>query len=130
MTTTPILCLDGLTVGYDGPPVKPDDYRAMAKLDALRYATPLEALAERFHMDEALLRELNPGVDFAQAGQRILVAAVPEPALAAAVATIEVDKTARQVRALDAGARCWPSIPRRWAPPSGPPPAVRPRSRA
>jgi lipoprotein-anchoring transpeptidase ErfK/SrfK len=83
------------------PTIPEHDFQAMAKLDRLGYATPLEALAERFHMDEALLKALNPGVDFAAAGTRILVAAAPADALAP-VRSIEVDKAAGQVRAFDA----------------------------
>jgi lipoprotein-anchoring transpeptidase ErfK/SrfK len=52
------------------PPIPKDDYEAMAKLPALGYGTPLEMLAERFHMDEPLLQALNPGVDFGRPGPR------------------------------------------------------------
>ena len=78
-----------------------NDYEAMAKLPALSYSTPLEALAERFHMDEALLQSLNPGVDFAKAGTTILVAAVGPDTLDRKVARIEIDKALGQVRAFD-----------------------------
>jgi lipoprotein-anchoring transpeptidase ErfK/SrfK len=77
----------------------PTEYPDMAKLDRLAYTSPLEALAEKFHMDEALLKRLNPGVDFGQAGARILVAAPGPETLPAPVAAIEVDKGGRQVRA-------------------------------
>jgi lipoprotein-anchoring transpeptidase ErfK/SrfK len=77
----------------------PTDYAAMAKLDRLGYTSPLELLAEKFHMDEALLKSLNPDADFGAAGTRILVAAAEPRPLQAPVATIEVDKSARQVRA-------------------------------
>lgn len=52
----------------------PRDYYAMAKMKWLPYESPLEALAERFHCAESLLRKLNPGVNFdaVQPGQRIL----------------------------------------------------------
>lgn len=80
----------------------PKDYEEMATLDRLGYATPREALAEKFHMDETLLQQLNPGVDFGKAGTEIAVAAVGGQALARPVARIEVDKTAQQLRAYDA----------------------------
>jgi len=80
----------------------PSDLQAMSKLAAVGYATPLEALAEKFHMTEGLLRALNPGVDFGKAGQTIIVAAVAQTDLAADVARIVVDKTERSVRAYDA----------------------------
>src|SRR5690606_37666954 len=58
------------------PSIPTTDYAAMARLDRLAYTSPLEALAESFHMDEQLLKALNPGADFATAGTRILVAAI------------------------------------------------------
>lgn len=93
------------------PNIPTDDYRAMSKLERLGYANPVEALAEKFHMDEALLKGLNPTADFSRAGERILVAAVADTPLPAAVATIEVDKSARQVRALDAGGQVVATYP-------------------
>ncbi|WP_433950646.1 L,D-transpeptidase family protein [Brevundimonas bullata] len=83
----------------------PSDLQAMSKLTTVGYATPLEALAEKFHMTEGLLRALNPGVDFSKAGQTIIVAAVAQTDLTADVARIVVDKTERSVRAYDANDR-------------------------
>jgi len=83
----------------------PKDYRLLAALPALAYSDPEQALAERFHMSRVLLEAMNPGVDFTQAGQDILVAA---PRLAPRdfqAARIEVDKTANQLRAYDADGR-------------------------
>jgi lipoprotein-anchoring transpeptidase ErfK/SrfK len=77
----------------------PTDMTEMAKLDTVGFTSPLEALAERFHMDEALLKSLNPGVDFGVAGTRIVVAALGPDKLPAPVTRVEVDKTRRQVRA-------------------------------
>ena len=74
----------------------------MAKLKTVGYATPLEMLAEKFHMTEGLLQALNPGVDFGKAGQTIVVAAVAQTDLAAEVAHIVVDKAERSVRVYDA----------------------------
>lgn len=74
----------------------------MAKLKTVGYATPLEGLAEKFHMTEGLLRALNPGVDFGKAGQTLIVAAVTQTDLTGDVARIVVDKTERSVRAYDA----------------------------
>ena len=81
----------------------PTDYAEMAKLPALGFSTPSEALAEKFHMDEALLKTLNPGADFGAAGTRIVVAALGPAKLPATVARLEVDKTKRQVRAYGEG---------------------------
>lgn len=77
----------------------------MARLQTVGYATPLEALAEKFHMTEGLLQALNPGVDFGKAGQSIVVASVAQTDLAGDVARIVVDKTERSVRAYDANDR-------------------------
>jgi lipoprotein-anchoring transpeptidase ErfK/SrfK len=81
----------------------PTDMAEMAKLPALAFTSPVQELAERFHMDEALLKSLNPGVDFGQAGSRIVVAALGPDRLKAPVERIEVDKTRRQIRAYGAG---------------------------
>jgi lipoprotein-anchoring transpeptidase ErfK/SrfK len=80
----------------------PTDMAEMAKLDALGFTSPVEELAERFHMDEALLKTLNPTVDFAVAGSKIVVAALGPDRLKAPVTRIEVDKTKRQIRAYGA----------------------------
>lgn len=73
------------------PDIPKDDYEAMAKLPALGYGTPLEALAEKFHMDEPLLQALNPGVDFSKAGTTIIVAALGPDGLDGKVTRIEID---------------------------------------
>jgi len=80
----------------------PTDMAELAKLDAPGFSGPVEELAERFHMDDDLLKALNPGVDFGTAGTEITVAAVGKTKLGATVAKIEVDKTANAVRAFDA----------------------------
>ena len=92
-------------------PSIPKDYAEMAKLDRLGFSGPLEALAERFHMDVALLQALNPGADFGTAGTRIVVAATARPDLPAKVARIEVDKARKQVRAFDAGGKLLAAYP-------------------
>ena len=80
----------------------PTDYSEMAKLKALSYTGPAELLAERFHMDARLLKELNPNVDLSKAGTAILVANVKRDPIKAKIARIDIDKTRDQVRALDA----------------------------
>ena len=104
----------------DGPFVDeiPDSFEAMAEMEFLGYTSPEELLAEKFHMSREVLRQLNPGADFSQAGTEIVVAAVPEdewmrssvgqasgqigPEARAAgqepVTRIEVDKETEQVR--------------------------------
>lgn len=89
----------------------------MARLSGLSYTTPLSELAEKFHMGQNLLRQLNPHADFGRAGTAILVADVPQMQLRSGRLTIEVvppvenahptaaaiivDKPARSVRAYD-----------------------------
>jgi lipoprotein-anchoring transpeptidase ErfK/SrfK len=79
----------------------PSDYKALAALDHISYTSPLEALAEKFHMDPALLKALNPDADFSKAGTTILVTA-PGGAPLPAVERVEVDKAKKQLRAYDA----------------------------
>ena len=79
-------------------PAKLED---MKSLDALGYASPREALAEKFHMSEALLSALNPGKKFDRADEMIFVADISRERSKLAVGRIEVDKTRQTVRALD-----------------------------
>ena len=81
----------------------PTDMVELSKLPALGFTSPLEALAEKFHMDEALLKSLNPGADFGAAGTKIVVAALGPDRLPMKVERIEVDKSKRQVRAYGPG---------------------------
>jgi lipoprotein-anchoring transpeptidase ErfK/SrfK len=97
----------------------PGDLEGMAELPGLSYTSPLEELAEKFHMSQALLAKLNTRAAFSLAGAEIFVANVPPlplhstrvavaaqpPRQAEAqdprAATIIVDKPARNVRAYD-----------------------------
>jgi lipoprotein-anchoring transpeptidase ErfK/SrfK len=89
----------------------PTDYEEMAKLPALGFTSPSEALAEKFHMDEAVLKALNPNADFAMAGTKIVVAALGADKLPGTVGKIEVDKTRRQVRAYGEDGKLMASYP-------------------
>lgn len=79
----------------------PQDLADMARLEHVGYESAVEAVAEKFHMDEDLLRELNPGVDFSRAGVEIVVANAGGD-LNIEVAEIEVDVSSGSVRAFDA----------------------------
>lgn len=79
----------------------PADLEAMSRLEHVGYASAAEALSEQFHMDEDLLRTLNPGVDFTQAGTEIVVANAGG-GLSASVASIEIDIAQGALRAFDA----------------------------
>jgi lipoprotein-anchoring transpeptidase ErfK/SrfK len=80
----------------------PSKFEEQARLKRLDYTGPAEMLAERFHMSEDLLTEVNHGKDFDQAGTVITVANVnvKPVALTAPVGKIEVDKTQKSVRVL------------------------------
>jgi lipoprotein-anchoring transpeptidase ErfK/SrfK len=80
----------------------PEKLEEKANLQALSYTSTAELIAERFHMDEDLLRALNPNEAFLGAGTEIMVANPARPALTAQVARIEVDADERAVRAYDA----------------------------
>ena len=73
----------------------------MARLPRLGYHNALEKMAERFHTSEQLLERLNPGIGFRVAGAKLLVPAIDRGDPPAAIARVEVDKSARQVRLLD-----------------------------
>ena len=109
-----------------GPFNKPTagNLEEMAKLQGLSYKDPVEELAEKFHMSEDLLRQLNPRVRFDRVGEKIVVAnvqpmqlrqgqgsltveAIPpkKHAEGERVATIVVDKAASDVRAYDQAGR-------------------------
>ena len=78
----------------------PDDYSEKAQLPALSFTSTTEALAERFHMDETYLKELNPGIDFTVPGTIIKVVD-PGPTKTGQVARIVAHKGIKQVFAYD-----------------------------
>jgi lipoprotein-anchoring transpeptidase ErfK/SrfK len=80
----------------------PDSIEALAELETVGYSNPREALAEKFHMSEALLDALNPGVDYSRAGQTIVVAQTGPNELQGDVARIVVNKAESSVRAFAA----------------------------
>ncbi len=71
----------------------------MKKFKALSYTSPREAIAEKFHMSEALLEALNPRTKFDQAGEILLVADVLRGDAKLNVDRIEVDKSLQTVKA-------------------------------
>jgi lipoprotein-anchoring transpeptidase ErfK/SrfK len=70
----------------------------MKRLKALSYTSPREAIAEKFHMSEALLAALNPGKKFDEADQTISVINVIEETKPIAT-RVEVDKSSQTVKA-------------------------------
>jgi lipoprotein-anchoring transpeptidase ErfK/SrfK len=77
-------------------PGKMEDMKGLKSLD---YTSPREAIAEKFHMSEALLAALNPGKKFDEAGQTISVANLVATETKPVVTRVEVDKTSQTVKA-------------------------------
>ena len=83
----------------------PADLAEQAKLPALHYTSPLEALAERYHSSPALLQKLNPDARFA-AGEsvkvpNVMLRDVDKPATPSADVRIVVSKSASSLTVLD-----------------------------
>ena len=78
----------------------PEDYAHKAALPHLSFTSTVEMLGEKFHMDEAYLRALNPGVDFTIPGTIIKVIN-PGEMKKGKVARIVADKYRKQVFAYD-----------------------------
>lgn len=76
----------------------PKGLEAMKDLPALGFTSPKEALAEKFHMSEALLAVLNPGKSFDRAGETIIVVAPGTSDKPPAATRVEVDKAGGTVR--------------------------------
>ena len=80
----------------------PASYQKKAELKRLDYTGVTEMLAERFHMDDDLLEQLNRGKSFDEAGTVIVVANVnvKPVALTTKIGKLEIDKTRKSVRVL------------------------------
>ncbi|WP_299358352.1 L,D-transpeptidase family protein [uncultured Paracoccus sp.] len=81
----------------------PTDYAEKAAMETQGYTSVVERLAERFHMDDKFLAQLNPAAAFVP-GETIRVT-VPAKPLKAKVARILIDKDAHRVAAYDAAGR-------------------------
>lgn len=79
----------------------PEEFADMAKLDALGYESPLEMLAERFHMDQEFLEALNPDADFDKAGTKLVIVSHGGGEIDGAIARIEVRKGEGSLVAFD-----------------------------
>lgn len=71
----------------------------MKGIKHLSYRDVREAIAEKFHMSEALLAALNPKAKFEKAGETLVVANVMRIAPPQAVARIEIDKERQTLKA-------------------------------
>lgn len=99
----PIITYEITPADAAGPYVAeiPEDYSQKALLPSMAYTSVSEALAERFHMDEAYLKALNPGVDFTIPGTIIKVTNPGAPR-SGTVTRIVADKGRKQVFAYGA----------------------------
>lgn len=88
----------------------PKDYALQAKMKGLYYTRVTEMLGERFHMDEAFLKKINPQASFKKAGETILVANIRED-LSDPVALVIAHKGAKQVYAFDSNNKMVASFP-------------------
>lgn len=79
-------------------PAKMEDMKDIPKLS---YTSPREALAEKFHMSEDLLSDLNPGQDFSRPGADIVVVDISRADAPHKAARVEVDKDRQTVRVFD-----------------------------
>jgi lipoprotein-anchoring transpeptidase ErfK/SrfK len=87
----------------------PQNVYEKAKLQCLCYTSPLEALAEKFHSSQRLLKQLNPGVDLAKvtAGTALTVPNVADSAGNAmgTIAKLVISKTGFWTNAVDSSGR-------------------------
>ena len=103
----PVLQAYTLTTADVAGPWAPDvgeNFVKMAELPRLGYSSAAEMLAERFHMDEDLLKPLNPGAAFGKAGTQVTVVS-PGQASLPEVASLKVNKATKSVTALDDSGR-------------------------
>ncbi len=89
----------------------PEGMEEQSEIESLGFETALEALAEKFHMSQGLIERLNPGVDFGVVGTTIRVVVPGSNEGIDKVARIEIDKSASELRALDAGGKLVASYP-------------------
>lgn len=89
----------------------PSDMMEKARLPALGYASPAEALGEKFHVSPELLQQLNPGQDLSHAGTEIVVPNVDPPTPLAGGAAVVVSKSRSTVSLLDAAGKTLAQFP-------------------
>lgn len=101
--SAPVLTTVTLTAADVAGPFNPlpSGMMARSKLDALGYTSVLEALGERFHASPALLKSLNPGVDFTQEGAEVLAPSVTANTPLPPITKLVVDKSDSTVSLLD-----------------------------
>ena len=83
-------------------PDLPPKMEDMKSLPAVPYTSAAEALAEKFHASEELLRKLNAGRSFDRAGETIVVPNILTDRAPLAGSRVEIAKAAQTVRVFDA----------------------------
>jgi lipoprotein-anchoring transpeptidase ErfK/SrfK len=102
-TLVPYTVLDTDVAGPFVP--VPDDMVAKAALPTLGYASPAEALGEKFHASPALLERLNPGKNLGRAGELLLVPNIASASPLPRAARIVVSGSRRVLMLQDAAGR-------------------------
>ena len=83
----------------------PADMMEKSKLPALGFASPAEALGEKFHASPKLLQQLNPGKNLARAGEEIIVPNVESAAALPKAAKVIVDKSDSAITLIDSSGK-------------------------
>lgn len=83
----------------------PADMMEKSKLPALAFASPAEALGEKFHASPKLLQQLNPGKDLGRAGEEIIVPNVESAAALPKAAKVIVGKADSAITLVDSAGR-------------------------
>ncbi len=89
----------------------PADMMEKSKMSALGYTSALEALGEKFHASPKLLQKLNPGKNFSQMGEEILVPNVEGETVLPKAAKIIVDKSDSTLMLVDAAGKVMAQFP-------------------
>ena len=89
----------------------PEDMMEKAKLERLGYASPLEAIGERFHSSPELLRQLNPAASFTRAGEVLQVPNVQVEPVRSRATRIVVDADSSSLTAYDGNGTMLASYP-------------------
>ena len=83
-------------------PELPPKMEDMKDLPAVSYTSAAEALAEKFHMSEELLRKLNAQISFDRAGETIVVPNILTNGAPVTASRVEIAKAAQTVSVFDA----------------------------
>jgi lipoprotein-anchoring transpeptidase ErfK/SrfK len=91
----------------------PDTWLGKSQAASLGYATALELVAERFHAHPALIRELNPGVDWAAVlpGTKVAVPAAERVEVSGTAARLVIRLEARVLQVADSAGRVIAQFP-------------------